>query len=253
MRYWSPYELTQLLKYNIDPDIAAKKFPNTIPVEYITGFCEFYGHEFKVNQNTLIPRVETEQIIDIALENLPSQNFITFADVGTGSGIIGISFALELLRKEIAFDGYLSDISELALEVARENINKLLPESKFKILISNLLNSYPKGKKFDIIFANLPYIPESRISQLESNVKDFEPLSALSGGEHGLDLIMELLEQAPKVLAKEGVVILEVDDSHVIENFKSIPKAFGTNFEMWDLHVRNDLNDKNRFWILKLK
>jgi release factor glutamine methyltransferase len=258
MRNFSAYELNHLIKFGFDPFKTSQEIPNDMPVEYFTGFASFRDLTFKVNKSTLIPRIETEEIIDIALKLVNDMNHrgkVTFADVGTGCGAIGITFAKELVKRSIIIDAYLSDISEDALEVARFNLESVLFDKKvncftynnqadsIKIIKSNLLNGYPK-KKFDIIFANLPYIPSSRINDLDSSVKDFEPHLALDGGKDGLTLIRVLLHDAKEYLVSKGYIVLEVDDTH-----------FDTSeFEKeWEIEVKKDLNDKFRFWVCTSK
>lgn len=254
-RKLTPFEINHLIKHGIDP---LKVFDDT-PVEYITGIAEFYGREFKVDKNVLIPRIETEEIIDLVLEKLNMQNSpsrISFADIGTGSGAIGLTLAAELTKLGQYFKGYLSDISETAISITKYNSKSLLKsyrencftdkithESKIKIIKSNLLENYPKSTKnsFDFIIANLPYIPSSRILNLENPVKDFEPHLALDGGSDGFFYIRKLLNQAQNYLKPDGVLILEVDDTHLSA------KEFEKN---WYIETRNDQFRKNRFWIL---
>lgn len=253
-RKFTPIEINHLLKYGFDPS----RVTDNRPVEYITCFAEFYGREFKVNKNVLIPRIETEDIIDLARLKIKGQKEkILFADIGTGSGAIGITFAAELIRIGQHFEGYLSDVSKAAISIAKYNsknilnsINencftgKLTPESKIKIINSNLLENYPKTKQksFDLIIANLPYIPSSRINELDNSVKDYEPHNALDGGSDGLLYIRKLLSQAKNFLKPKGFIILEVDDSHTSSQ----------EFEKdWDIEIRSDQFEKNRFWILQ--
>src|SRR5690606_18981440 len=103
--------------------------------------------------------------------------------------------------------------------------------------------TYPP-EKFDVIFANLPYIPTDRIHKLPVSVRGYEPLSALDGGVDGLEFIRKLLNSAKKYLNKGGVIILEVDDTHTIRHTKEFEKE-------WNIEVKNDYNGKNRFWIAR--
>jgi len=265
-RKLKPREINHLQKHGIDPfDINDNR-----PVEYITGFAEFFGRDFIVNDDVLIPRPETERIIDIALNHIDrkikchaepveastfssskqTHYFINFADVGCGNGAIGITFAKEFEKRNIDYSGILSDVSEKALQVAKSNIEAGRPflpagrSRRLQLIQSNLLSNYPKSHKFDIIFANLPYIPSSRVHNLDSSVKDFEPHLALDGGEDGLTLIRQLLHQAKSYLKNYGIIILEVDDTHTDAS------AFGNDYE---IEILKDENKKNRFWILKNK
>lgn len=242
MRKFDPRELTELIKFGIDPFSVNQ---TSIPVEYITEKALFYNRYFKVNKNVLIPRIETEEIISIVVKNFKKKKNIFFADVGTGSGAIGITLFLELNKTGNA-TGYLSDISEKALKIARDNAKTLIKKldkkvQNFHFIKSDLFNNFPEKlkKKLDFIVANLPYIPKDRISKLPQSVKNFEPYLALNGGEDGLTIIKKFLKIAPLYLANDGIIILEVDDSHC----KPIP------VKGLDAKVQNDANKKLRFWI----
>jgi release factor glutamine methyltransferase len=247
MRSLTPYEINLLIRFGFDPVRTAELMDSSIPVEYFIGKAEFRGKFFNVNNSTLIPRVETEKIIDLALEHVDEKsNFMSYADVGTGSGAIGITFALELLKRDIGFEGYLSDISDQTLEVTKVNL-KLIKHynakiENIKLINSDLLLNYPKDKKFDIIFANLPYIPTSRIETLDNSVKNYEPIIALDGGKDGLEYIRKLLNQASSYLEPNGTIYLEVDDTHDQSKIREFSKD-------WNIDVLEDLNKKIRFWI----
>jgi len=247
MRKLTPYEINLLTKYGLDPHQIAKEVDKDIPIEYVIKIGSFYENEFYLTQNTLIPRVETEFLIELGLKYVIDHkiNNLRFADVGTGSGAIGITFALELHKRNIHYKGILSDISDGALKVAEKNLKEYekIVEDKLPIIIlkANLLKLYPV-EKLDIIFANLPYIPTSRISQLPTSVRAYEPLTALDGGEDGLEYIRQLLEQAHKLLKPEGIILLEVDDTHN----KNAAKEFQND---WNIDIKNDFNGRNRFWV----
>ncbi|MBI2309807.1 peptide chain release factor N(5)-glutamine methyltransferase [Candidatus Collierbacteria bacterium] len=218
------------------------------PVEYLVGWAEFYGREFEVNQNVLIPRIETEQLINLSLAHLKSifhqpltinHQPLTVADLGTGSGCIGITLYLEILslssrargqrRVEGSSTGiqmFLSDISDKSLEVAQRNLDRLVPKPNLINLIrSNIFDQFPSNLKFDLIIANLPYIPSARIAKLPKSVKDFEPLLALDGGPDGLKLINKLIAQSQLRLKLSGVLLLEIDETHKIKDLL-LPKNF---------------------------
>lgn len=257
MRTLLPWEVNHLLKYHRYP-IDIEKYGET-PVEYITGHAEFCGRDFIVNSHVLIPRIETEELVKMAASVIVLQSRIplrgtsarkpsalTICDIGTGSGCIGLSIALALEKQGIPTELYLSDISDDALSVARENTKILAQKVRpFKvspiksslrapsevegrgnltgvtILKSDLFDSYPADLKFDLITANLPYIPTARLKTLAPSVKDYEPLSALDGGPAGLTLIKKLLLQLPSRLKDNGIAILEVDETHGLKDFKN--------------------------------
>jgi release factor glutamine methyltransferase len=173
---------------------------------------------------------------------------LNISDIGTGSGCIGISLATELMKKNInSFDIYLSDISPKALDIAEKNSKTILKENQNSLhfINSNLLEKYPQDIKFDLIIPNLPYIPTNRISELDPSVKDFEPISALDGGDNGTELINNLLKTISPYLEPRFMVILEVDSTHTIDMF-NIPKHFSSRIAL-------DSFGQNRFLILTPK
>jgi release factor glutamine methyltransferase len=213
-----------------------------MPDEYRTGRAVFCGREFTVNPDVLIPRRETEEIIPLALDFCHPGKRYVIADVGTGSGCMGITLALELARGKTGFRLYLSDISRKALALARRNARYLIPASLYPSIVflrSNLLADYPVHLLFDLVLANLPYIPSRRFPSLPPSVKDFEPRLALDGGERGLRLINRLLQELPTRLAPGGRAILEIDDTHTLASFPSIPGA--------RMQIRRDRFRRRRF------
>ena len=182
------------------------------PWEYISGEAEFRGHRFHVNSNVLIPRIETEQIVDIAKENL--EGIKSIVDIGTGSGCIAISLAKEL-NSDIPI--YALDISKNALDVAKENTKLNSVEGKIIFKENNLL----EGLKFEsptLYIAKLPYIPTDMYNKLDSSVHDFEPKLALEAGNDGLKYYKELFVQIPK---GNNILIVEIEPS-TIEDIRKI-------------------------------
>lgn len=172
-------------------------------VAYITGEKEFWGLPFKVNPSVLVPRPDTETLVEAALERLPKDEPRRVLDVGTGSGAIAISVAkARPLAQVVAIDKH-----EAALVVAKENAERNQVNVGF--LQGDLLAPLADQDAFDLILANLPYIPTADIAGLAPEVRR-EPVSALDGGADGLDLIRTLLVQAPAWLRPGGVVLLEL-------------------------------------------
>lgn len=214
-RILSPYEKTHLQRFDKgDVDIADF---DEMPVEYITGKVEFGNHIFEVNSDVLIPRIESEELINLSLTEIKKRKKekIMIADVGCGCGAIGISLWLELQKRNIKAELYLSDISTKAIVVTNNNIANLIGESdQVHVLESNLLKNFPPEVKFDLVIANLPYIPTGRVKILDESVRDHEPHLALDGGKEGLELIKRLVKQAQDRLNPNGVILLEVDYTH---------------------------------------
>lgn len=218
-----------------------------MPVEYITGHAQFLDHDFLVNQDTLIPRIESEKIIDIVL-NFIEKHQIThpfIGDIGTGSGCLGLSISAELQKKQLPYSIFLSDVSQKALILARKNaMNLLASPANLFFEQSNLLENFPKIT-FDVIVANLPYIPSARIPSLDSSVKDFEPVTALDGGQSGTEVINRLLDQIPEFLKEKFLIVLEIDSAHKLTDFH-LASGF-------DARIEKDLFDQNRFLIISRK
>lgn len=241
-RNFTASEINFLIKHGFDPFELSKSISNQIPVEYIVGLAEFCKQDFVVNKNTLIPRYETEQLIEMALKYVKSKNLktVNFIDIGAGSGAIGIVFAQKLEVLGLKYNGLLLDISKEALKVAQRNIQKFNVDN-LEVKHSDLADFDFSKYNADVLFANLPYIPTSRIVQLESSVKDFEPLNALDGGVDGLSYIRVLLNKLKALKNRKFAVFLEVDDTH------SNTKEFEND---WNIKVKKDLNGKIRYWLL---
>jgi|CXWL01.1.fsa_nt_gi release factor glutamine methyltransferase len=243
MRKWSVYERNQLRKYGFDENDLDKY--GEMPVEYITGHCDFDGMAFEVNKDVLIPRVETIQMVDEAEKLLAGRTEITFAEIGTGCGAIGISLYKRLKKRGVEVRAILAEVSAAALVVARKNLENFVGETdEIELIESDLLSSFPEGS-FDLILANLPYIPSSRVSRLPESVVDYEPHLALDGGPEGLTLIKKLLVQAKDRLKTDGALILEIDYSHNIPDFVDVA---GYQYEI----VRDEFG-QNRFLVARLR
>jgi release factor glutamine methyltransferase len=205
------------------------------PLPYVLGRWEFYGLDFTVTPDVLIPRPETEIIVDKAKAWLLGHPGMRFAaDIGTGSGNIAISLAVNTPDLVILA----CDISLPALKVAQQNsIQHNVTQQVFPVA-ANLFP--PIQKRFDLICANLPYIPMKRLHKLK--IFGREPDLALAGGSHGLDLIEEILYEAPQYLFEGGIMLLEIDSSQglMIKNIarKVFPDAI--------VEVMNDLTGDER-------
>jgi release factor glutamine methyltransferase len=178
------------------------------PVPYIVGHREFYRLDFLVDRRVLIPRPETELLVEKALSIAVQQEMgkgqPLLADVGTGSGIVAISLAVNLPRATV----YATDTSSDALVVAKANAARHGVDSRVHLLPGDLLQPLPE--RVHIITANLPYIPTGRLPTLAPDVVEYEPLTALDGGPDGLQAIRRLLAQAGEWLLPEGAIVLEI-------------------------------------------
>ena len=179
VRQLTTYEKNQALKHGFNPEdrVFLEKI-GQMPIEYFTGKVSFDGLEFLVDERVLIPRVETEELLEMVKKEVlaSKKEHISLVEVGTGSGAIGLSLASFLENKAISYSLILTDISSDALDVAKENAKKLFPElsyeGKVSFLEGDLLIGLPQVGYLDYIIANLPYIPSSRIADLEKSVKD---------------------------------------------------------------------------------
>lgn len=176
------------------------------PVAYLLGRKEFYGLDFAVDERVLIPRPETEMLVDFLLAHVQADKKRTFvvADVGTGSGAIAVTTAALAPNTHI----YALDISPDALAVAEENGRRLAPKARLHFQQSDLLDALPEAA--DVIVANLPYVTDGEYPQLAPEIRQYEPQLALTAGDKGLDVIKRLLGQVRKHLKPNGLVLLEI-------------------------------------------
>jgi release factor glutamine methyltransferase len=179
------------------------------PVQYITGQQEFFGLALKVSPATLIPRPETEHLVEAVLERLPAGQPLRILDVGTGTGAIALALAAHLPHAQVNA----LDLSAEALKVARENAADHGLTARVDFLLSDLLTGLPaidQTAAFDAIVSNPPYIPESDRDGLHPEVRDFEPAQALFAGSRGLDIYRRLIPQARAALKPGGLLALEI-------------------------------------------
>ncbi len=172
------------------------------PLAYIVGYKEFYGLDLFIDSRVLIPRPETELLVEKAIEI--SQRRSVVADVGTGSGAIAVSLAVHLPQALV----YATDASAGALEVAARNCRRHGVEDRVHLLLGHLLEPLPEP--VDLIVANLPYVSQAEWAQLPPEISRYEPREALDGGPDGLDHIRRLLGQAGGRLKPGGVILLEI-------------------------------------------
>src|SRR5579859_838999 len=224
-----------------------------VPVQHLTGKQEFWGLEFEVTPHVLIPRPETEHVIEVALDRLAlrdlritkTQNMsgegLFIADIGTGSGCIAIALAKELPAAQI----YALDISPAALAIAQRNASKLGSSDRITFLESNLLSAVSKLSPlatrhspllFDLIVSNPPYIGHHEAPTLAREVREHEPAIALFGSEEGYELYADLIAQSAAHLRPSGILVLELGH----DSLPAVQPLFDT--QGWtNVGVTNDL------------
>lgn len=224
--------------------LALSKRQSGYPLAYLLGKRGFFHWDFAVNEAVLIPRPETELLVETAaafLKKLAKPDPI-IVDIGTGSGIIAISLALLFPQATV----FAIDISPAALEVAQHNAHTL-GASNIQFLHSNLLANQPINTPIDLIAANLPYIPSADLSNLD--VARWEPQLALDGGDDGLDLIRQLLPQAKQFLSNTAMLILEIGAAQGAATHTALR-------EIWpdaQIKIQSDLAGLDRLAVLETK
>jgi len=196
-------------------ELSAERFFSRIaerrrgkPLQYLLGCQEFHGLEFEVTPAVLIPRPETELVVEIAVERFSGGNVI-LADVGTGSGCIAVAMAVALPRAKVIA----TDLSEDALAVARRNAAHHQVAERIQFLCGDLLlplNPLGMEKKLDCVLSNPPYVAERDLPTLQREVRDWEPRLALVSGDTGLEIYQRLLPQTLRFLKPGGLLIMEI-------------------------------------------
>lgn len=219
---------------------ALAKREKRMPISKIFNVAAFYGRDFYVDKNVLSPRQETEQVVEEAIKEA---NKIfekpRVLDLMTGSGAIAVTFALETSATVFA-----SDVSKLALEVAKKNAKHY--GAKVKFIESDIFKGLKK-EKFDVIISNPPYIKSAEIETLDDEVKKFDPILALDGGEDGLYFYREIAAQAPLHLKESGVLVLEIG----FDQGESVKKLLQKNFK--NIRIKKDYGGNDRIIIATKK
>ncbi len=194
------------------------------PLSYILGYRSFYKSKLIVSPYVLIPRQETELLVEASLEYLQNSQHMQqqILEIGTGSGAISIALAKELPLSTIDA----TDISQGALDLAYNNILNEEVATQITLFCGDLYQALREKKTYSLIVSNPPYIPSSRISQLEKEVQA-EPLQALDGGKDGLDIIFRLIQYAPCWLKKHALLLMEIDGEHQINPIKASMQEAG--------------------------
>lgn len=193
------------------------------PIAYIVGKREFMGLDFEVKEGVLIPRPDTETLVEEIIELCKNKNKVSILDIGTGSGAITISLAKYIENSKVTS----FDISDIPLEVGKVNAINNDVNSKIQFLKSDLFSAI-EGENiiFDAIVSNPPYIPKKDMDTLHTQVKDYEPYNALEGGEDGLDFYRKITKESKKYLIENGILAYEVGHDQA-EDVSKIMKENG--------------------------
>ena len=208
------------------------------PVAYLVGHREFFGIDFRVTKDVLIPRPDTETLVVDAIEALKPQTAPRVLDVGTGSGCIAISLAVNCSNAEVTA----IDLSQAALDIAQTNAEAHKVASQIRWLCGDLFAPLAPGEKFDLIASNPPYIASAEIETLPADVRLHEPRSALDGGPDGLDVIRRLIATAPQHLAANGKLLIEISG----EQAAAVTQLLAANGHFDDIAVLKDLAKQPR-------
>jgi release factor glutamine methyltransferase len=242
-------EILEFVKDDKDLKKILDNITKDKPWEYICGSTEFYTIPLRINPNVLIPRIETEKLVGLAITEYKENKFDTVVDIGTGSGCIIIalvkSLMLPSINKEeinnIEFVG--TDNSVKALKVARKNVKDHELTGLIKIKKMDIIEKLNLDDKKVLFLANLPYIPEEQYKKLDNSVKKYEPRGALDGGLSGNKYYKRLLEQIKEKKMKSFTLILETEESIITET-KDLFKEFKPQ-------TIKDIYDKDRFLFMR--
>lgn len=210
---------------------------NNRPIAYIVENREFMGLDFYVKEGVLIPRPDTEVLVEEVVELGKDKGAINILDIGTGSGAITVSLAKYLENAKITS----VDISDIALKIGKKNAQSNDVDDRITFIKSDLFTNIEKNMKFDIIVSNPPYIKREVIETLDKQVKDFEPYNALEGGIDGLDFYRAITTQGKNYLNKGGILAYEVGHDQSEDVSKLMEKNGYTN-----IYTRKDLQQIDR-------
>ena len=239
MRFDEPLEKSQL---SILRSWVKRRLKNE-PLQYITESCDFYGRNFLVDSNVLIPRAETERLIDESIECIKHINSPRILDIGSGSGCIAITMAMERIDSIVLG----LDCSEGSIKISEKNA-EILKVRNVSFTKMNILKNYPK-QKFDLIISNPPYISKRELGTLMKDVKDYEPEVALTDFYDGLTFYKRFSYILPYLLRNKSSLVLEVGLGKHPQNVVSIFKQSGYS----DISVMKDYNGDERVIIINNK
>lgn len=214
-----------------------KKRSNFIPLQYILGKVEFYGLELSVNQSVLIPRPETELLVENIIIQCSGKNVLSILDIGCGSGNISIALAVNLDPVKIIA----TDINDEALKIARINAERHCVSEKIEFIKNDILkNDLKNFQKFDIIVSNPPYVSKENFSSLQKEVRDFEPRYAVTDENDGYTFFKVIAEKACQNLKEKGKLFFEIAEGQSEEVIKIMQKNIFSNIKVIKDYQRID-------------
>ena len=225
--------INKILENKFKSDIKERKLKK--PIAYILGYKEFWKQKFITDPNVLIPRPDTELIIEKVLKNFKKNDNKNVLDIGTGSGCIILSILLE--RKK--FRGIAIDTSKQAINIAKINAKMQQFGNRIRFINTDIDNFF--SYKYDLIVSNPPYIKKSKLRNLIEDVKNFEPKMALDGGPDGFSVVLKVIAKSSKLLKINGMLILEIDRTQVMKT-----KAMLKKYKFYTKDVCKDLCGNNR-------
>ena len=225
--------INKILENKFNSDIKKRKLNK--PIAYILGYKEFWKLKFFTNPSVLIPRPDSELIVENVLKNFKKNENKNVLDIGTGSGCI----ILSILSERKKFKGIGIDISKHAINVAKINAKMQQFGNRIKFINTDIDKFF--SYKYDLIVTNPPYIKKSKLGSLIEDVKNFEPKLALDGGPDGLTIILKFIAKSSRLLKKKGMLFLEIDNTQVIQTKEMLKK-----YNFFTKDVCKDLSGNNR-------
>ena len=208
------------------------------PVAYLVGYREFYGLDFQVTPDVLIPRPDTETLVLELIDIGKTITAPTILELGTGSGCIAISSAVNLPQSSVTT----VDLSSQATEIARNNAAKHEMTNRIRFLQGDLFSPVPPSETFDIIASNPPYVAEEELDDLQTDVRLYEPRLALDGGPKGMVLLKKIIETAGNYLKPAGTLLLEISP----EQADDVQQLIAAQADLTDACVLRDLSNQAR-------
>ncbi|MBD3674835.1 MAG: peptide chain release factor N(5)-glutamine methyltransferase [Planctomycetaceae bacterium] len=208
------------------------------PVAYLVGKREFFGLDFQVTSDVLIPRPDTETLVVELLDALRDLTVAEMIELGVGSGAISVATAVH----ERDLNIHAVDVSPQALQIAEQNARRHEVDSRITFYEGDLFAPFPEGLQVDAVVSNPPYVQTAELDQLDADVRDHEPRLALDGGEDGLEIARRIIADAPRYLKPNGVLLLELGP----DNIRSAAEALEAETSYQQIHILKDAAGRER-------